>query len=204
MGRATRATACAVTLTALALTGAAGPARAQAYIGVIAGQIAAQEEAAREEAACRAGMPATPKAVVAVTARMDRVMSAYFALTAKSDARALAKVFAMKSQNLRWKDDSGSVPVDQLGERLAAPAAAPVRTSVAVGGDAASGRELWTVTPAGANAAPVVYAVDFTTEDGHMFDYALGIRILHIALMPASEAPPAPGAFCHLDPLHGY
>jgi hypothetical protein len=185
---------------------AAAPAHSQsngAAIGQMIGNMQVARKAAEAEEACRAGQPASPDNVAKVTDRMNRVMSAYFDLNAQSDARSLSRVFAMKNDKVQWKDDKGPTPIDQLGDRLRPPAATPTLTAVVVGGDALSGRELWTVPASNSDAAGKVYAVDFITELGHAFDYALGIRILRLSISPASEAPAAPGAFCHLVPVRG-
>ena len=200
--------AAAFALSALAVVTAANPVRAQANytamaIGNAVGQMAAQEQAAREEAACRAGVPASPNVTAKMTARMQRVMDAYFALNAKSGAYALGRVFAMKTDGVTWKDETGSVALDQLGDRLTPPATAPVLTDSVVGGDGGSGRAIWRPADTATATGSRIYAVDFTSE-GHMFDYAVGVRILHMSVLPASAAPRAPGAFCHLDSQHGF
>lgn len=195
-----------LTLAALSL---ASPVAAQANftamtIGQVVGGMAAQEEAARQEAACRAGQPAAPKAVAAMTDRAQRVMTAYWALKSTAKAPNFGRVFAMDSENLRWQDDHGITPVSQLGDQLNPPSTPPTLTVAVVAGDALAVRAQWTSQPSTATAEPTVYSADFTTDDGHMFDYARGVRILHMSVMPASKAPPAPGAFCHLDAKRGY
>jgi hypothetical protein len=175
-----------------------------AEIGQMAGQMVAQQEAAQREAACRAGAPPSDGAITAVTARMQRVMDSYLALTAKADSHAIGRVFALKTTGVRWRDGNGVVPIAQLADHLTPPPAQPVLKVVVVGADGESGRGIWTVTPPGAEAPTVVYAVDVMREDGHPFDYALGYRVLHMTVAPSSDSPPPPGAYCHLDVDHGY
>ena len=183
---------------AAALLGTAPVAHAQAYIGIIAGQMAAQQQAAAAEAACRAGKPASERAVTTLLDRMNRVMAAYFALTPKSDDHAIWRIFSRKVTGVRWLDAADPIPPDRLGDHLAPPASAPVVTSAVVGGDAMSGRGVWSVT--GPDGAPLVYAVDFYSEPHGWADFASGLRITRLSVSSAS--PPAPGAFCHIDSAH--
>lgn len=187
---------------AAAMLAIAPTARAQAYIGVVVGQMAAQEHAAALEAACKAGAPASERAVTVLTARMDRAMAAYFALTPKSVEHAIMRIFSVKAPGVHWMNAAELTPVAQLGEHLNPPPATPVRLSAVVGGDARSGRGLWSVVPAA--GAPLVYAVDFVSEPHGWTDPTDGLRIVHMSVSPASAAPAQPGAFCHLDAVHGF
>ena len=171
-------------------------------IGVTVGNMVAAQAAAQREAACMAGTPAAPNEIAAETSRIGRVMAAYFALTPKSGDHAIGRVFAINTNGVQWRDASGAAPFEQLAGRLVPLSGAPIMTTLVVGGDGASARGLWTATPADPAAAPLVIAADFTTE-AHIFDYARGVRVLHMAVLPAARAPAAPTPFCHL-PTPGY
>jgi hypothetical protein len=173
-------------------------------VDVVIAQGVAKQQAAEHEAACQAGAPASDGEIKAVTARTERLMDSYLGLTPTSDARALYHVFASRTPGVRWRDGQGVVPIEQLGEHLASPSATPVLKDIVVGGDGESSRSTWTVTPAGAEAPTLVYAVDVLREDGHPFDWALGYRILHMTVTMPSGAPPPPAAYCNLDFDHGY
>lgn len=166
-------------------------------IGVTVGNLAAQQAAAQREAACMAGTPASPDEIAAETSRVGRVMAAYFALTPKASDHAIGRVFALNTNGAQWRDAGGPAPFEQLAGHLVPLAGTPVMSALVVGGDGLSARGLWTATPADPAAAPLVIAADFTTE-GHMFDYARGVRVLRMAVLPAAQAPAPPTPFCHL------
>lgn len=171
-------------------------------IGVTVGNIVAAQAAAQREAACMAGTPAPADEIAAETARVDRVMAAYAALTPKAGEHAIGRVFAVNTTGAQWRDAGGVVAFEQVAGHLVPLSGPPVLTTLVVGGDGQSARGLWTATPADPAAAPLVIAADFTLE-GHMFDYARGVRVLHMAVLPAAQAPAAPTPFCHL-PTPGY
>jgi len=167
-------------------------------IGVSVGNMEAQRHAALFEKACEAGTPASAATVAQVSSRVDRLMHAYFALDAKSDDYAIRRVFAMSMDSRSWTGVDGPVAIDQLGPHLQPPSSPPVVSTVVVGGDGLSARALWTVASADPAAPPTRYAVEITSESGHMFDYARGLRILHMTVTRTLDAPASPSAFCHL------
>jgi hypothetical protein len=171
-------------------------------IGVAVGNITAQQVAAQREAACMAGTPASATEIANETSRVGRVMAAYFALTPKAGEHAIGRVFAADTTGVRWRDAAGPASLDHLAEHLIAFSEPPVMTALVVGGDGLSARGLWTATSADVAKTQLVIAADFTVE-GHMFDYARGVRVLHMAVLPASQAPAPPTPFCHL-PTPGY
>lgn len=141
--------------------------------------------------------------VAMLRAEAANVMKAYFDLTPASNRTAIAHVFARSQNEVHWRDESGPVQIDQLGERLGAHAGPLALTNARVAGDFQSIREQWTVTPSGADAAPIMYSVDFVFQSS-LFDPLKGMRILHMTVTPASLAPSAPVGYCHLDYEHGY
>ena len=167
-------------------------------IGVTVGNMEAQRQAAMQEAACQAGTPAPASTVAAVTLRVERLMHAYFSLGAKSDDFALGRVFAMSMDGVSWTGPDGPVAIDQLGASLKPPQTPPVLTTVVVGGDGMSARALWTVASADPATPPTRYQVEITTESGHLFDYARGLRVLHMTVSRTADAPAPPTPFCHL------
>ncbi len=169
-------------------------------IGVAIGNMEAQRQAAMAEAACQAGKPALEATVTQVSSRVERLMHAYFALSPKSDDYQMGRVFAMSMDGVSWAGPAGPVAIGQLGATLTPPATPPTLTTVVVGGDGISARALWTVASANPAEAPTRYAAEITTESGHIFDYARGLRILHMTESRSADVPASPAAFCHLKP----
>ena len=86
----------------------ASPAAAQAWIGQIAGEMAAQRAAAAQEAACLAGTPPDPRKTPKIMAKLDALMAGYFALSSKSENAALRKVFSLTSEGVSFRDSTGT------------------------------------------------------------------------------------------------
>lgn len=166
-------------------------AHAQAWLGQFAGEMAAQRRAAELEEACMHGAPADPEDVERAQARIEKAMTAYFALTSQSSARDLRDVFAFDKPGVTWRDATGPVLVPQLGTRLDAPV--PERTIVnfVVGGDAQTARVVWQ------GSDSIYYAGDFVNEG-----WLGGWKIWHLALLPTR--PDVPAAYCHFDPAQGF
>ena len=169
---------------------------AQAWIGQVAGNMVAQQQAAAQEAACRAGTPAPPADVENARVRTGELMTGYFALTARSRPRDIQKVFARRD-DVSWADAAGAVPVLALGERLEIPAPTLTPVSFVVGGDLGSARGVWSATDE-SGSRTAWYAVDFLGTPG--FWGGASWRVWHMTVFPADQEPEAPGAYCHYDP----
>lgn len=167
------------------------PAFAQAYIGEIAGQMAANRADAAREAACRHGVPADPDTVKELNAKDEKLMDAYFRLNPKSTARDIAEVFDIDNPDVRWRDADGSVPMTQLAGHLGKPASQRSLVVSVTGGDAKTTRTIWSTTQ---NSKSVFYAVDFIHGS-----WLGGTHILHMAVLPGPTPPPTPPAYCHFD-----
>lgn len=176
----------------------AGAASAQAWIGTMVGEMAAQEAAAAREKACLAGAPPPPKDVAKITARIEQRMASYFALDSRSKPADIAKVFDMKAKGVSFRDVDGTISPAELGARLDAPTPALTLSSVVVAGDLTTARAIWTTAPTD-GSPPMAYAVDFTGAVDSWFG-ASAWRVWHMVALPADQAPPAPGAYCHFDP----
>jgi hypothetical protein len=166
---------------------------AQAWIGQIAGDVAAQQEQAAQEQACLAGAPADPDAVQRARSRIEKAMVAFFDLTSSATPREIRGAFTSDKNDIRYKDVSGEVAFDQLGARLDTPA--PQRTLVAmvVSGDGLTAQAIWSVAPADGNDI-AYYAGDFVNEG-----WIGGWRIWHLDALPASQMPDVPPAYCHFN-----
>lgn len=181
----------AVATFAVCALAAAGPASAQAWIGQVAGNMAAQQAAAAAEAACQAGTPAAPKDIERANADVGPLLAAYFDLDASAKPAALKKVFALKAEGGGYADVNGPAKFDALGARLDAPTPTLNRLSFIVGGDAMSARGVWE-----AKAGDTVvgyYAIDFLATGV----WNPGWRIMRMTVFPADRQPTAPGAYCH-------
>ena len=133
----------------------------------------------------------------------ERLMQAYFALTPNSDSKAIAHVFAMRNPDkIRWKDDSGRVPISQIASHLTPPAGPAVVSTLVASADWWSLREIWTVTPPGANSSPIYYALDMVHEP-HAFDSFHSLRILDLTIITTGVPPTPPIAYCHLEVEQG-
>ncbi len=177
---------------ALSALSHASSSHAQAWIGEMVGQIAAQEAARQREAACVAGTPAPDEEIARATEQSVALLDAYFALTSKSKRKDIGRVFDLKREDASYKSVDGSVAVDALGAILDQPKPTLERQSFVVGGDGLTARGIWAVVePGGAPAAS--YAVDFSVK-------VVSWRIWHLTVLPADAAPAPPPAYCHYDP----
>jgi hypothetical protein len=165
------------------------PAQSQAWIGQIAGEVAAQEQQALQETACRKGAPADPSDVKSSNRRAEKLMDSYFALTSKSTKRDIQRVFAMDKPDMSWKDASGKVPPDQLGARLDETSTERTLVLSVVGGDNKTLRAIWSV---GDGADKTYYAADIII--GSWFEAP---EIWHMTVSPT--LPDTPPAYCHFD-----
>jgi hypothetical protein len=174
-----------------------GQAVAQAWIGQIVGNMAAQAEQARKEAACRAGTPASDKTIAQARAASGSLLEKYFSLSSRSRQSDLKKVFALNDADTSWKDENGIVPVTGLGSRLDEQTPTLAMTSFVVGGDGATARGIWEAHYSDPSLAHRFYAVDFTGGSGGWFGG--GWKIWHLTIAPQDRPPSAPAAFCHFD-----
>jgi hypothetical protein len=173
------------------------PSLAQAWIGQMVGEMAAQGAAIAREKACRAGQPADPVEVTKAVAASEQLLTDYFKLNSKSKPAELRRVFALKLKDVSWKSAEGSVPVAELGARLDEATATMTTQSFIVGGDLESARGIYQVTVAGDNAKSMIYAIDFKNVPGAVFGYAW--HIWHMTVLSADQAPAPPAAYCHFD-----
>ncbi len=177
---------------ALAAFGHASASHAQAWIGEMVGQIAAQEAARQREAACVAGTPAPDEEIARATAQSAALLDAYFALTSKSKRKDIGRVFELKKDDVSYKSVDGPVAVEALGAILDQPQPTLERQSFVVGGDGVTARGIWAVVEPG-GAPTGYYAVDFSVR-------AVSWRIWHLTVLPADAVPAPPAAYCHYDP----
>lgn len=169
------------------------PASAQAWIGLMAGEMAAQAAAAQREVDCMHGVPAAPDDVANSNKRGDKLMEEFFALTSQSSARSIRSLFDTDEKGFHIKNDDGPVTLDQLAALLDEPTIHAKVLSV-VGGDNQTMRTIWS---AGEGDATVYYGADIAV--GNFWNSA---KILHLTL--SKTMPDAPPAFCHLDPEQSY
>jgi len=191
----TRSLAAAGAVGLFVIAGAA-PAHAQAWIGQMVGEMAAQQAAAMREAECRKGKPADPDDVAASNRRADKLMEAYFALTSKSSKREIAALFVSDRdiKDVTWKDDSGAVPIAQLGPQLDEASDKHARVLSVVGGDNHTTRAIWSV---GEGDAVVYYGVDIINGT-----WLTSAKIWHMTV--SRTLPETPPAYCHFDPEQSF
>jgi hypothetical protein len=190
--RMTRTVALFAAVTAVALA-SSDLAWAQAWIGQIAGEMAAEEQQAALERACLAGAPADPDDVAKANKRIEKAMDAYFELTSSSTPRQIRRVFTSDKDDIRWKDTSGEVPLDQLGARLDLPTPQRTLEALVVGGDDMTAQAIWSVSPVeGSDIA--YYGGDFVNEG-----WLGGWKLWHLQVFRAAAKPDVPHAFCHFD-----
>jgi len=170
------------------------PAAAQAWIGQVVGEAAAQQAAAAREAACRRGTPADPDDVKRSNRRADTVMEAYFALTSKSPKRNVTAVFATGKPDVSWQNADGKVPVSELGAQLDEPSPQHTKILSVVAGDNEKMRAIWSV---GEGADTLYYGVDIINGD-----WLSSSRIWHLTI--SSKQPDTPPAYCHFDPERSF
>jgi hypothetical protein len=176
------------------------PAHAQAWIGQIAGDMAARQAAAQREAACRNGTPATPKEQAHALTTSEAALAAYAQLGPQSSPKALGKIFALKQPGLSWKDETGPAGIPEFLTRLDGRRATLERIAFVVAGDATTARGIWKASWADAPDRTVWYAVDLVGSPGRNMWGGGDYRIWHFSQFSGSEAPPAPAAYCHYDP----
>jgi hypothetical protein len=164
-------------------------AQSQAWIGQMAGEMAAQQQQAELEAACRKGAPADPDDVKSSNRRAEKLMDAYFDLTSKSSLRDIQRVFAMGKPDVSWKDANGKVPIDQLGARLDEVSTKRTLVLSVVGGDNKTMRAIWSV---GDGADKIYYAADIVVGN-----WISSSAIWHMTV--SKTLPDTPPAYCHFD-----
>jgi hypothetical protein len=184
----------AICLAGALLVAGSGPAAAQAWIGQMVGEMAAQQAAAQRELECRKGAPADPSDVKAGNRRADKVMEAYFALTSKSTKKDIQKLFAMDQKDVSWKNENGKVPLDQLGALLDEASPTHARILSVVAGDILTTRAIWSV---GEGADIVYYGVDIMNGN-----WLSDSKIWHVSV--SKTQPDTPPAYCHFDSEQSY
>ena len=154
-------------LMALALAAAPVAAQAQAWIGQVVGNMMAQQAAAAQEAACRAGTPMVDKEVAEARDPAPAVMQAYWA--AASEHRSPAAQF-VTGKSVKWSNGVTVLGEAQLGT-IADPFAAtgnrlePVPLGFVRAGDAGSALGQWRVTDA-SGAKVGIYQALFRRKNG--------------------------------------
>ncbi len=165
-------------------------ANAQAWLGLMVGEMAAQQAAAAREEQCRKGVPADPSDVKSSNKRADKLMDSYFALTSKSSKRDIAALFDSEHKDASWKDDNGPVAITDLGAQLDELSDKHTKILAVVGGDNQTMRMIWSV---GEGTDTVYYGVDII--NGSFWNNS------HIWHMTVSKTQPdTPPAYCHFDP----
>ena len=185
----------AVALGALAglLLASSTPAVAQAWIGQVVGEMAAQQAAAQREEACRKGTPADPSDVKSSNKRADKLMASFFALTSQSSKRDILSLFETDKAGMHVITDNGTIRPEALSELLDEPAA-PKKLLSVVGGDNITVRVIWT---AGEGDDTMYYGADITIGS-----WLTGAHILHLTV--SENELDAPPAYCHLDPEQSF
>lgn len=178
----------------LAVVAAPGASQAQAWIGAMAGNMVAQQQAAAREQACRAGTPASAPAQATANTQTTALMTAYFDLTGRSRERDVTKVFARNAST--WMDSSGTVATTALGERLDIATPTLTREAFVVAGDEATARGVWKAEDASGGVS--WYGVDFVSTPG--FFSGATWRIKAMTVFPGDQQPENPGVYCHYDP----
>jgi len=178
----------------LALVAAPGVSHAQAWIGQVVGEMAAQQAAAAREQACRGGAPAPEPVRAHADRQTTALMGAYFDLSSRSRSRDIDRVFARNQST--WVSVDGSTHVASLGERLDIATPTLTRLAFVVAGDELTARGVWSAADeAGANN---FYAVDFVSTPG--FFSGATWRIKRMTIFPGDRQPENPGVYCRYDP----
>jgi hypothetical protein len=147
-----------------------------------------------QDKACLAGVPADPDDVRKAKERIERTMTAYFALTPQSSPDDIRALFDGDKKDLVWKRDGVATPVDQIGSQLQARPMQRTLIATVIGGDVQTARAIWAVTSASGSGTEY-YAGDFINEG-----WLGGWKIWHLAILPESKKPDTPSAYCHFDP----
>jgi|GEM_PF-4152686 len=167
---------------------------AQAWIGAVAGNAVAAQQAAAREQACRAGTPAPEPVRARADTQATALMTAYFGLTGTSRERDISKVFARNAST--WTDTAGEVAPTALGARLDIATPTLTREAFVVAGDEGTARGVWKAQDA--DGGVTWYGVDFVGTPG--FFSPATWRIKSMTVFPGDRQPENPGVYCHYDP----
>jgi hypothetical protein len=165
-------------------------ASAQAWIGQVAGEMAAEQQAVQVEFNCRHGTPVDKEAAKASLARTEKALDAYFALSAASPAKDIQSVFVEDDLDVSWQDGDQKVAIDQLAPHLSQPLQDRKLIIAVTGYDNRTTRTIWSGHDAN---GPVFYAIDFTNGT-----WLYSARIKHLAITHGATPPETPPAYCHL------
>lgn len=186
LGTAARRLACG-----LAIAGLTAPAPAQVWLGLIAGQMAANEAAREKEIACRRGVPMSDKEVAEAHTPAATTMKAYW-----SDAQA-GRSFAGDfniDKHAQWSVGGTVAKAAQVGGQAdpfvkAGLALDPGELGFVRAGDGASALGQWVVRDA-AGARRGTYTAAFTRKLGEW-------RLSTLALTGAREYAEPVVQYCH-------
>jgi hypothetical protein len=168
--------------------------QAQAWIGEMVGQMAAQQAAAQREQACIAGTPAPPDEVTKATEQSAALLDAYFDLSSKSKRKDIGRVFDLRRDGVSYKSIDGSVAVDELGVVLDGRSPCS-NAELGRRRRGQTARGIWAVAAPG-EAPSGYYAVDFSAKVTGLLkvDWRSGTCRYSPSLHPL------PSAYCHYDP----
>jgi hypothetical protein len=150
----------------------------------------ANERAAAFEAACLAGTPADAKYIAEDTVGAEKLMDAYFKLTAKSSSRDFKRVFATEKPDMSWVDANGPMSVDKLSAGPSETLPRRSRLAFVEAGDQKSSRAIWSVAT---DSGTVYYAVDFV----YFHTWFDPPEIWHMTITRGPTPPATPHAYCH-------
>ncbi len=165
----------------------ASPASAQAWIGTMVGQMAAE----REEAQCQANRQPVPQRRLIIIGKLNSLMVKLRA--PETSASDLAKLFS-KADGAKIANTTELITAEAFRERLGPADAKGGWKHLVVGADHAGARGVWRVVIPGVDGAP-----ETVREFGFDFVGAFGSwKVLHAQEYPGPLFAPDPEIFCHL------
>ena len=143
----------------------------------------------QQEFDCRHAKPADASEFAGNIRRIQKVMDAYFALSAASTPKQVKALF-YDDDYVTWQDGEQYVPLDQVASHLSPPVEPPKLVVAVHGGDNWSTRTIWSGRDA---KGPVFYVADMR-NGGVLADATiLGMKVIH-----GDTPPDTPAAYCHL------
>jgi hypothetical protein len=144
---------------------------------------------------CRHGIPADPERSKASMERIQKTMSAYFALSSASTPKQVKALF-YDDDNVTWQEGDQYVPLDQVPSHLSPPLEPPKLVVAVHGGDNWTTRTIWSGRDTN---GPAFYAVDLTNGA-----WLASASIYRVKITHGETAPDTPPAYCHAGPGKPY
>lgn len=169
---------------------------AQAWIGQIAGEAAAQAVQAREDRCMRGDLPPpSDQRLSAIREGANSTMAQYFTLAARSESADLNSVFSTRrarSWEYRYADGSTKGRIEAINDQLARTAGAMLSEpqSILLAGDGATAAGQWALHNAEGQAIGHYRAI-FRRE-------RRAWRLLHLEAFDAETAPDMLMNYCHV------